>query len=613
MIFPVGGHAGARTIKPSVSDTPRLRSLTVDGARLIARFVRAHPVSFGIAVFGSFNFAAAIVVSALVVGRITDDVIVPVLDGGEPIDGRLRGAVVALALIAVWKATGIVIRRSGATWMQGRTQADLRTRLVEHLLGLELSWIRRQSTGDLLAVSDSDAGQSTYVLGPFPFASGAFMLLIGSIVIVFLIDPLLGVITAVGLLTKVVVDVTGAWRTFAGFEVVQLRRGETSAVAHESIDGALTVKALGREVYETERFSAVSFGLRDELIEIARRFTLYDAIQDALPPLTTVAVLVVGATRIDVGAMSAGDLATIAYLLALIAFPLRLIGFVLWEVSGSLAAYRRVEKVLEVDDSVRYGGLVTSEESGAAALDSASSITFGFDEEVVLADVDIDIRPGETVAVVGPTGSGKSTLVTLFARLWDPTAGAIRLDGRDLRDFARSALAGEVAFVGQDVFLFDDTVRGNIAFGVDASDSQVIEAAKLAAAHDFVMDLPDGYATRLGERGTSLSGGQRQRIALARALVRHPRLLILDDATSAVDPSIETGILLRLKEAAMPSTVVLVAYRRSSIALADRVVYLEDGRVLGQGTHDELMESVPGYVRLIRAYEEDAAEREAAR
>ncbi|MEX1044059.1 MAG: ABC transporter ATP-binding protein [Acidimicrobiia bacterium] len=596
-----------------MSDAPRLTNLAADGARLIGRFVRAHPVSFAIAVFGSFNFAAAIVVSALVVGRITDDVIVPVLDGGEPIDGRLRGAVIALALIALWKAIGIVIRRSGATWMQGRTQADLRTRLIEHLLGLELSWIRRQSTGDLLAVSDSDAGQSTYVLGPFPFASGAFMLLIGSIVIVFLIDPLLGVITGVGLITKVVVDITGAWRTFARFEGVQVRRGETSAVAHESIDGALTVKALGREDHEVERFAEVSLRLRDELIEIARRFTLYDAVQDALPPLTTVAVLVVGASRIDVGAMSAGDLATIAYLLSLIAFPLRLIGFVLWEVSGSLAAYRRVEQVLQVDDSVRYGALATAGAAGAAGLASDGSLTFGFDDDVVLSDIDIDIEPGETVAIVGPTGSGKSTLVTLFARLWDPTAGTIRLDGRDLRDFARSALAGEVAFVGQDVFLFDDTVRGNISFGVDASDHDVIEAAKLAAAHDFITELPDGYATRLGERGTSLSGGQRQRIALARALVRRPRLLILDDATSAVDPSIETGILVRLKESAIPSTVVLVAYRRSSIALADRVVYLEDGKVLGQGTHDELVASVPGYARLIRAYEEDAAEREAAR
>ncbi len=597
-----------------MSDVPNLRTLAVDGSRLIGRFVRAHPVSFAIAVFGSFNFAAAIVVSAIVVGRITDSVIVPVLDGGEPIDGRLQGAVVALTLIAVWKAIGIVIRRSGATWMQGRTQADLRTRLVEHLLGLELSWIRRQSTGDLLAVSDSDAGQSTYVLGPLPFASGAFMLLIGSIVVVFLVDPLLGVITGVGLITKVVIDIVGAWRTFEQFEQVQKRRGLTSGVAHESIDGALTVKALGREDHEVERFTEVSLGLRDELIEVARKFTLYDAVQDALPPLTTVAVLVIGASRIDAGAMTAGDLATMAYLLSLIAFPLRLIGFVLWEVSGSLAAYRRVEKVLEVEDSVRYGDLQASPDgSGAARLASDGSVTFGFDEDVVLADVNIDIRPGETVAVVGPTGSGKSTLVTLFARLWDPTGGAIRLDGRDLREFARSALAGEVAFVGQDVFLFDDTVRGNIAFGVDVSDEEVVEAATLAAAHDFISELPDGYATRLGERGTSLSGGQRQRIALARALVRHPRLLILDDATSAVDPSIETSILVRLKESAIPSTVVLVAYRRSSISLADRVVYLEDGRVLGQGTHDELVETVPGYARLIRAYEEDAAEREASK
>lgn len=596
-----------------MSDVPRLTTLAADGARLIGRFVRAHPVSFGIAVFGSFNFAAAIVVAAIVVGRITDDVIVPVLDGGEPIDGRLAGAVWALTLIALWKATGIVIRRTGATWMQGRTQADLRTRLVEHLLGLELSWIRRQSTGDLLAVSDSDAGQSTYVLSPFPFATGAFMLLLGSIVIVFLIDPLLGVITGVGLLTKVGVDIAGAWRTFARFEEVQVRRGETSGVAHESIDGALTVKALGREDHEVARFTQVSFRLRDELIEVARRFTLYDAVQDALPPLTTVAVLVVGAARIDAGAMSAGDLATMAYLLSLIAFPLRLIGFVLWEVSGSLAAYRRVQGVLDVGESVRYGSLASVRGSTAAALTSDGAISFGFDGDVVLSDVDIDIRPGETVAVVGPTGSGKSTLVTLFARLWDPIAGAIRLDGRDLRDFARSALAGEVAFVGQEVFLFDDTVRGNIAFGADVTDDEVAAAARLAAAHEFISALPDGYATRLGERGTSLSGGQRQRIALARALVRAPRLLILDDATSAVDPSIETGILVRLKESAIPSTVILVAYRRSSIALADRVVYLEGGRVLGQGTHDELLASVPGYVRLIRAYEEDAAEREASR
>lgn len=586
-----------------------LGTVVRDGARLVAGFVRAHPVGFSVGVFGAANFAAAIVASAVVVGRITDDLIVPVLDQGEPIDGRLRAAVVALVVIALWKAVGIIVRRTGATWTQGKTQADIRTRLVEHLMALELSWFRKQSTGDLLAVSDSDAGQSTHVLGPFPFASGAFMLLIGSIVIVFLVDPFLGLITMVGLLGKVSVDVYGAWSMFAAFEVVQQRRGETSGVAHESVDGALTVKALGREAYEVGRFRAASEALRDELVAIARKFTFYDAIQDAIPAVTTVAVLVVGAARIRAGVVSAGDLVTITYLLSLIAFPLRLIGYVLWEVSSSLAAFKRVQAVLAIDEEVAYGGLASRPDASGASVES-DAISFGYEpDEMVLRDVEAVITPGRTVAIVGPTGSGKSTLVTLMARLWDPTTGTIRLDSRDLRDFARSALAGEVAFVGQDVFLFDDTVRNNIAFGIHASDEEVTHAAAMANAHEFILDLPEGYATQLGERGTSLSGGQRQRIALARALIRRPRLLILDDATSAVDPSIETSILAGLRRAALPSTVVVVAYRRSSIALADEVIFIEGGRIVAQGLHDELLASVPGYARLIQAYEEDAAAR----
>jgi ABC-type multidrug transport system fused ATPase/permease subunit len=594
-----------------MSDPVSLRLVFRDGARLVARFVRAHPVSFGIGVFGAFNYAAAIVTSAVIVGRITDDLIVPVLENGQTIDGRLRAAVVALVSIAVWKAIGIIVRRTGATWMQGRTQADLRTRLVEHLMELELSWFRRQSTGDLLAVSDSDAAQSTYVLGPFPYASGAFMLLLGSIGIVFVFDPLLGVVTMIGLLSKVAVDVYGAWTTFSSFEAVQHRRGVTSAVAHESIDGALTVKALGREAHEVARFRRASDALRDELIGVARRFTFYDAIQEALPAITTVVVLILGAIRIRSGAVTPGDLVTITYLLSLIAFPLRLIGFVLWEVSASLAAYRRVSAVLEIDERVGYGDLDTRVDESGAGIDT-DMVSFGYEPgELVLEGVQIKITPGTTVAVVGPTASGKSTLVTLLARLWDPESGAITIDGRDLRHFARSALAGEVAFVGQDVFLFDDTVRGNIAFGIDATDRRVAEAARMANAHDFIIDLPNGYATKLGERGTSLSGGQRQRIALARALIRGPRLLILDDATSAVDPSVETSILSGLQRADLPSTVVVVAYRRSSIALADEVVYVEDGRVAAHATHDELMRTTPGYLKMLQAYEEDALARSA--
>lgn len=576
----------------------------------MARFVRAHPVAFAVGVFGAANFAAAIVASAVVVGRITDELIVPVLAEGEPIDGRIRGAVLALVGIAVWKAVGIVVRRTGATWMQGRMQADLRTQLVDHLLRLELSWFRRQSTGDLLAVSDSDAGRGTTVLGPFPFATGAVLLLFGSIVIVALIDPWLAVVTVVGLFGKVAIDITGAKRIFGEFAEVQNRQGRASSVAHESIDGALTVKALGREKEEVERFTEASERLRDQLIAVARKFTFYDAVQDMIPAVTTVAILIVGSFRVADGAVTAGDLVTVTYLLSLIAFPLRLIGFVLWEMSASLAAMKRVDAVLGITDEVEYGPTVASTAAVGASV-ASRGVSFSYEpDDLVLEDVEFEIPAGRTIAVVGPTGSGKSTLVTLMARLWDPSDGAIHLDGRDLRDFARSALAGEVAFVGQEVFLFDDTVSGNIAFGVDALQPEIEAAARLAGAHRFITELPEGYSTQLGERGATLSGGQRQRIALARALARRPRLLILDDATSAVDPSVETEILSGLKRSDLPSTVVVVAYRHSSIALADEVIFVEGGRIVAQGSHDELL-AQPGYARLLQAYERDAAERAA--
>jgi ABC-type multidrug transport system fused ATPase/permease subunit len=237
-------------------------------------------------------------------------------------------------------------------------------------------------------------------------------------------------------------------------------------------------------------------------------------------------------------------------------------------------------------------------------------VSFGYEpDDLVLDDVHLEVPSGTTMAIVGPTGAGKSTLVTLMARLWDPGSGAIRIDGRDLRSFARAALPGEVAFVGQEVFLFDDTIRNNIGFGLDVDDATVERAARLASAHDFIVRLPEGYRTVVGERGTTLSGGQRQRIALARALVRRPRLLILDDATSAVDPSVETSILAGLRRADLPSTIVVVAYRRSSISLADEVVFLEAGRIVARGVHEDLLVAEPGYARLLQAYERDAEQR----
>ncbi|HSM45125.1 MAG TPA: ABC transporter ATP-binding protein, partial [Acidimicrobiia bacterium] len=325
----------------------------------------------------------------------------------------------------------------------------------------------------------------------------------------------------------------------------------------------------------------------------------------AIPQALIILLLAVGASRVMAGAVTAGDLVTVAYLLTLLAFPIQLIGFVLWDLAGSLAGWRRVREVLDADEHVSWGDTVAATEKGAAPV-TGQTVGFAYDDEEVLSGLDLDLRAGTTLAVVGPTASGKSTLGLLLARLWDPDSGSIHLAGRDLRQFARSELPKEVAYVSQSAFLFDATVRDNITLDGDFSDEEVAMALRLAGADNFVGQLSDGLDTELGERGTTLSGGQRQRLALARALIRKPRLLILDDATSAVDPSVEAEILKALKIAELPSTIVVVAYRPASIRLADEVVFVDQKRILGHGTHDELVAAEPGYARLVQAYEEEA-------
>jgi ABC-type multidrug transport system fused ATPase/permease subunit len=250
-----------------------------------------------------------------------------------------------------------------------------------------------------------------------------------------------------------------------------------------------------------------------------------------------------------------------------------------------------------------YGAAAMPTPEGGARLE-VDSLGYAYESDVpLLDDLTFDVAPGRTVALVGATASGKSTLTYLLTRLFDPEEGSVRVNGVDLRDLAHGELASAVSVVGQTAFLFDDTVRGNVTLGADVPDEEVWAALRAAEADGFVAALAHGIDTTLGERGTSLSGGQRQRVSLARALVRRPRLLILDDATSAVDPEVEARILATLRGATGGSTLVVVAYRKATIALADEVVYLDGGRIADRGTHDELLARNPAYNRLVNAYE----------
>lgn len=575
-----------------------------DGSRLIWRFVRMHPASFAIAVFGAALFAGSIIGASLIIGWVTDEVIIPILDGGQ--DPDLLGlAAFAIIGMATLKGLGIVIRRTAVGWLQSGVRRDVRNELLEHQLSMKMTWFNRQAIGDLLAVADSDVQQGTSVLGPLPYATGASLLLVGTFVMITLIDPWLGLGAAVGLIVVIAIDIHGSWRTYGMWEDVQKGRGRVSSIAHESFDGALTVKSLGREDYVSDVFEVESDVLRDSVIQVNETWTNYQVVIRALPQVLALILLVVGASRIDAGSITAGNLVTVMYLLALLAFPIQLVGFVLWDLAGSLAGWQRVQAVFDASEYISHGELAASPVPDPAPVEGRD-IGFSYEGESVLDDLDFHVDAGVTLAVVGPTGSGKSTIGLLLARLFDPDTGQIQLDGRDLKSFKPSELSKEVSYVSQNSFLFDTSVRENITLGQEFTDAEVDRAAALAGAVGFVGELPQGIDTELGERGATLSGGQRQRLALARALIRKPRLMILDDATSAVDPSVEAEILKALKSAELPSTIVVVAYRPSSIRLADEVVFVDHKRILAHGSHDELLEKQPGYARLVEAYEKEA-------
>jgi ABC-type multidrug transport system fused ATPase/permease subunit len=554
-------------------------------------------------------FALLTVADAWVLGWSTDHVLIPAFREGE-IAGSLLWTVLALFLgVAILRAVGIVARRLGAGVMQFRMQAHTRRAVTRQYLSLPMEWHQRHPTGQLLSNAYSDVEAAWGPIAPLPMALGTVVMMAIAVIQMLVADAVLAM---VGLLVFPAVVVANlAYQRLASPLMTRAQglRAEVSEIAHESFDGAMVVKTLGREGEETQRFSARAHDLRDVNIKAGTIRAAFDPTLASLPNVGVLVVLAVGVSRVLSGQTDAGDVVTVAYLLTIVSFPIRAIGWLLGEFPRSVVGFRRTRSVLRATGAMRHGDATLRGASATGARVEVEDLHYSYDADTPLLDgVSFVVEPGRTVALVGATASGKSTLTSLLTRLVDPDSGRILIDASDLRDLRKGALAESVALVPQTAFLFDDTVRDNVTLGADVSDEEVWAALRAAQADGFVAALGHGLDSRLGERGTSLSGGQRQRISLARALVRRPRLLILDDATSAVDPEVEARILQALRNGETDATLVVVAYRKATIALADEVLHLEDGRIADRGTHAELLARSPSYAHLVNAYEQAAHE-----
>ena len=604
------------------------------GMRILAHGAWEERRLFSVAFAGSFVYGVAAAGTGLMVGRVTEQVVVPAFNGDRSIstgDVWLAGAtLMGVSLITV---VGVLFRRIWGGMTVFALQARSRRRLVRRYLELPLSWHHAHPAGRLLATAGSDVESTWQAMMVMPFALGAAVLIIAAGVAMAITDPVLAAVALLVIPALILANAAYQRRMSPKVVAVQQLRGEVSTTAHESFEGALVVKTLGLADEEVERFAADAGRLRDANVAAGRTRGAFEPIIEALPSLGTLLVLAFGATRAAAGAVSVGDLVQVAYLLSLLAFPVRAFGWVLADLPRTVAGDTRVQAVLQDEATTPWGP--TSLVPGTSALGVSTAglqyshpapaqgplgeVTHHVEHPPVLTDVTLDITAGTTTAIVGGTGSGKSTLAGMLVRLVDPTSGEVVLDGLDVRTLAEGQVSGATALVPQSTFVFDDTIRGNIALGLDdpsvppnrrVTDDDVWSALRLAQADGFVAALPDGLDELVGERGSTLSGGQRQRIALARALVRRPRLLVLDDATSALDPAVERAVLDGLADTGVGTTVVVVAYRPATIALADEVVHLERGRVVDRGPAAEVEARDAGYRELVTAYARAARERD---
>jgi ABC-type multidrug transport system fused ATPase/permease subunit len=568
-------------------------------------FLRPYRVSLLVSIVLAVASQAASIALVRLSGSVVDEAIQP-RDRGEL--WVLLWVIVALGFV---KAVLMVGRR----FISGRqalgVEFDMRNALYSHLLRLSFAFYDRHQTGQLMSRATVDLQSVRFFLGyGLIFFAQHVMTIVGVTAIILWIEWRLAVIALA--MTPLLVALAYRYSRVSHpvLREVQQKMADVATVAEESIVGVHVVKAFAQEREEQAKFERRSQEVFEHSVVANRQRAVYVPLLSFVPLLAQGAVLLAGGWMVTQGSLTLGEFFAFNLFVTMLIMPLRMLGMWIGQAQRATASGERIFEVLDEPEEVadRPGAIELPPGPGRVRFDG---VTFAYTPgRPVLDGIDLDIEPGRTVALIGHTGSGKTTLASLVPRFYDVTAGRVTLDGVDVRDVRRASLRGAIGIVAQDPFLFSATVRENIAFGAPAaSDDDVAEAARLAQAEEFIEKLPDRYETVIGERGITLSGGQRQRIAIARALILNPRVLILDDATASVDATTEARIRLGLREAMRGRTTLIIAHRLSTIALADELVVLDGGRIVGRGTHDELIASNLVYREI---YEHGLLEREFA-
>lgn len=541
----------------------------------------------------SFAGATTVLITAVLIPLLIRTIVDRAVARSRP--DVLLPLVGVLLLAYLIKVVGIMVRKVFAAKAGIATESKLRSHLYDHVHNLDVSYHEMTPVGQLMSRASSDLQHVGNTLGAIPFFTATFTLLLVVSAILISIDPLLGTVVVGGLPFMALLATRFTRRLDPVVRDTQAQLGELTSVVEETVTGIRVVKAFGREQHQVDKLADHAQKVASKALEAVRLRAALLPMFEFLPAMMLAAITWLGGNRVIQGDISPGTFVLFALYATQLVMPVRAIGWFASDIQQATSSARRIFEVLDTEPGVRDrpGATVLLPTSGHLRFENVSFVKEG---RRMVDDVSIDIPSGTSLALVGPTGCGKSTLIRLVLRFIEPTEGKITIDGSDIGVSTLHSVRSQVGTVFEDTFLFSDSVRSNIAFGKpDATEDEVVRAALLAQAHDFIIDLPDGYDTLVGEQGYSLSGGQRQRIAIARAILMDPSILLLDDATSAIDPEIELQIRIGLAEAMKQRTTLIVARRPASAALADRVAFMQSGRISATGTHEELWSASENY------------------